>query len=213
MKKPADQGLEGRPVNAGHHTPPPDGTAPTMPPPKPQDSLQSVVPPCRRPAGDEIWEHKRGKVWKLVEKLELDNRRLKRRNDFVEERLEEFKWALADALERAERAELNAESADDVARAAVAERERYRRLVRYPPESPAAGVPGPAGKEQGATPTGIRAAEKGGGAIPATSDRPGPFQWPVGITGFRHPRAEGGPFVWTLLIRVGFKKRLEMEWR
>lgn len=35
------------------------------------------------------------------------------------------------------------------------------------------------------------------------------FEWKhVGVTAFRHTRAEGGPRVWTILLRVGKKKQL-----
>lgn len=30
--------------------------------------------------GDEIWEHKRGRVWLLVRKLEIENRKLRAEN-------------------------------------------------------------------------------------------------------------------------------------
>jgi hypothetical protein len=33
-----------------------------------------------------------------------------------------------------------------------------------------------------------------------------------GLTVMKHPRAESGPLVWTLLVRIGRKARLGVEW-
>lgn len=48
---------------------------------------------CRRQSGDEIWEHKKGQVWRIVERLTFENRALRYQVKVLQMRLRKHEAA------------------------------------------------------------------------------------------------------------------------